>query len=66
MGDYTDKQEIELKEFKEKHKHCVKPDNTIERYRFTYLETPTGIGPIDEIRCNNCGEIKDVTDIDSW
>jgi hypothetical protein len=66
MGGFTDKQEIELKKFKEKHRNCVKPDNSIERYRFTYLETPTGIGPIDEIRCNNCGEIKDVTDVDSW
>ena len=33
---------------------------------FTYEFTPTGIGVGVDIHCNYCGEIKDITDFDTW
>lgn len=27
---------------------------------------PAGIGNIVSVKCKGCGEIKDITDIDSW
>jgi hypothetical protein len=66
MHEYNKKQERKIKKFIEKHRDCIKSDMSNNHYNFTYLETPTGIGMIDEIRCNNCGKIKDFTDLGSW
>ena len=54
----------EIKEFQEKHKEC-EFTSTIGG-KFSYIFTPTGLGPVIEIRCNACDEIKDVTNIDDW
>jgi hypothetical protein len=64
---YSEKQKDQIEKFQKKHEGCTKPDKSINRDRFTYMETPCGgIGPQDEIRCNNCGEIEDFTDVDCW
>lgn len=33
---------------------------------FDYIFTPTGIGVGVSIRCNYCGEVKDITDYSEW
>jgi hypothetical protein len=65
MANYTEKQEAQIKEFKNKHEKCRKKRGG-SCCQFTYLETPTGIGTIDEIRCNVCNKILNFTDVDSW
>lgn len=34
--------------------------------QFTYKITPGGLGPVVGIRCNECGEAKEITDTNSW
>ena len=34
--------------------------------KYTYMFTPTGIGIGVKVRCNYCGEIKDITDYELW
>ena len=54
-----------LTAFKEKHaKSC--PAITTIGGKFTYIFTPTGVGTAIVVRCNACGEEKDITDVDSW
>jgi hypothetical protein len=33
---------------------------------FSYIITPTGLGPIISIRCNSCGKIEDITNSKDW
>ena len=54
-----------LKAFKDKHAESC-PGITTIGGKFTYIFTPTGIGTAVVVRCNACGEEKDITDIDSW
>jgi hypothetical protein len=60
---YTDKQNKQIEKFEKKHDKC-KNDKAL--YRYSYIETDTGIGPIDEIRCNYCGKVQNITDVDVW
>lgn len=67
----TDKEKQSEKEFLAAHKTCSyeilnKPFFSTEGGQFTYLVTPTGLGDCISIRCNACGEIKDITDSDNW
>lgn len=34
--------------------------------QFSYIFTPGGLGDSIEIRCNHCGENKDITDTENW
>lgn len=57
--------------FIKKHKNCCKEKLGKEFFSstgggFTYLITPTGLGLCVSIRCNSCGQIKDITDSESW
>lgn len=54
-----------LEAFKEKHAESC-PGITTIGGKFTYIFTPTGIGTAIIVRCNACGEEKDITDVDSW
>lgn len=54
-----------LKAFKDKHAESC-PGITTIGGKFTYIFTPTGIGTAVVVRCNACGEEKDITDVDSW
>lgn len=54
----------DIKEFKLKHCSCRNRHRSSHQY--SYIVTPTGIGYALEIKCNRCGEIKDVTDYDTW
>lgn len=54
---------VRVKEFRSKHKHGL--FSTIGG-AFTYIITPTGLEDIVEIQCNQCGEIKDITDDVKW
>ena len=52
------------KEFKLKHCSCRNKHGLVGHY--SYILTPTGIGYVLEIKCNRCGEIKNITDYDTW
>jgi len=65
MTNYTKKQEKQIKKFKKNHNKC-RDKKGFSYCQFTYEETPTGIGSIDKIKCNYCGEILDITDVESW
>lgn len=56
----TDKQEIQFHEFRQEHAH--EDFNSTIGGKFSFIITPTGLGPIIEVKCNACGEIKDITD----
>lgn len=69
--DFTEKEKESEKEFFVAHKNCTynilnKPFFSTTGGQFTYLITPTGLGDCISIRCNACGEIKDITDSENW
>ena len=54
-------------EFKRKHKKCHSGIRTTEGdYKFSYIVTPNSFGQVLEIRCNACGKIADITNIENW
>ena len=56
----SDKEMLQFKEFKHSHyKSCGTNDVYV-------LLSPTGIGTIIKLKCCECGEEVDITDIDSW
>jgi hypothetical protein len=57
-------EDSEWKEFREKHKEC-ELTATIGG-KFSFIFTPTGLGPIVEVRCNKCGKQEDITNYDVW
>lgn len=67
----SDKEQESFREFYETHKSCG-VDNLNKHFfsteggHFTFMFTPLGIGTIIRVRCNGCGEEKDITDKDSW
>ena len=67
--------EVETKraqEFMEAHSHQEELNVTGRTtfsamgHQFTYMITPGGLGPLVSIKCNFCGETKEITDINSW
>lgn len=65
----SDKQKEKAKEFTEKHyekcgKKAIKA--TEGSYQFTYMFTPNAFGYLTDVRCNVCGEIKNITDTSNW
>lgn len=69
--DFTDNEYVAAREFKKEHKDCCKNILGKESFSttggaFTYIITPTGLGNNIIIKCNSCGEIKDITDVDGW
>lgn len=60
----TPNEDKDVKEFKLKHCSC-KSKHPKSGY-YSYILTPTGIGYVLEIKCNHCGEIKNITDYNSW
>lgn len=59
----TPNEDKNVKEFKLKHCSCK---NKFDTSHYSYILTPTGIGYILEIKCNRCGEIKNITDYNNW
>lgn len=57
-------EEQSAKEFMKKHENCYLT-STIGG-KFTFIITPTGLGPIVSIRCNVCNEEKDITNCNNW
>ena len=51
-------EELKVEEVRKIHKKC--------KGTFSYIFTPTGIGFGVEIRCNECGEVLDITDYSNW
>lgn len=68
----TDKESEEARKFKDEHKHIEeftaqgKPTFTALGMQFTYEITPGGLGNCVSIKCNKCGETKDITDSENW
>jgi len=59
----------QIKKFKKwdkKHEKCAKEDTTAIGGRLTYRFTPTGLGDILVVKCNQCGEELDLTESDKW
>ena len=59
------------REFQQAHRNCCRKVLKKEFFSstgggFSYIVTPTGIGDCITIRCNSCGEKKDITDTSSW
>lgn len=60
------------RKFREKHDHSEellkdkKVGFTTLGQQFTYEITPGGLGNTVVIKCNYCGAVEDITDIDSW
>ena len=54
----------EYNEFIKKHKNCK--FNSSVGGKITIKFTPTGLGNIIEVCCNDCGKHKYITDIDNW
>lgn len=54
-------------EFRKKHKVCCpdRPFSTLGM-QYSYIITPGGLGSEIEIKCNQCGEIEDVTSTEDW
>ncbi len=53
-----------IEEFRIKHKGCISPDAMGMKY--TYQIIPGGIGTVWVVKCNICGEEKNITDYDVW
>ena len=63
----NEKEEKEYIDFVKKHKKCREhSEDCLGNFYLSYKITPTGIGDIIKIKCEQCGEEKDITDIDSW
>lgn len=67
----TDEEKQAEKEFFAAHKSC--PYEILNKSffsttggQFTYLITPTGLGDCISIRCNVCGDVKNITDSENW
>lgn len=56
----SDKEMSQFKEFKDSHYKSCKTNDVL-----VFL-SPTGIGTIIKLKCCECGEEVDITDIDSW
>ena len=53
--------------FKRMHKRCHAGIRTTEGdYKFSYIVTSNSFGQVLEIRCNACGDIADITNIENW
>lgn len=53
--------------FKRLHKRCYTGIRTTEGdYKFSYIVTPNSFGQVLEIRCNACGDVADITNIENW
>lgn len=52
--------------FEEKHLECARKHPTTIGWHITYCFTPSSIGTVVMIRCNLCGEEKNITDYDLW
>lgn len=67
--------EVETKraqEFMKAHSHrkeldsMKRPTFSAIGHQFSYIITPSGLGPLVDIKCNFCNETKRITDICSW
>lgn len=66
--DLSEKEREIANSFIEKHKQCrPKHNDPLQQYApFAYTFEPNGIGMAVTITCPYCGDIEDITDIDSW
>ena len=68
----TEEETKSAKAFREKHDHqeefekIGKMGFSTLGQQFTYIITPGGLGNGVTIKCNHCGEEKDITDIENW
>lgn len=53
-------------EFEEKHFECARKCPTAIGGHITYKFTPTSLGTGVSVKCNLCGEEKNITDYDLW
>lgn len=60
----NEKEEQNYKEFCKEHRECEFASTIGGKISITF--TPTGLGNIVEVKCNACGETKDITDISNW
>ena len=53
-------------EWKKTHKVDCEEQHSAIGGRWTYCFTPTGLGPIVQIKCNICNDQLNVTDFGGW
>ena len=61
----NDKEEAAAREFMQQHRHSDVNKGTIGGH-MEFIFTPTAIGDACSIRCDICGEEKNITDYDCW
>ena len=66
MFNLTEKENLEIAKWNNQHKKVCAPNYTAIGGRLTYRFTPTGLGVIVSVKCNDCGEIKDITETNNW
>lgn len=62
----TDAERLAICGFQREHIDCKNEFSSSVGGRLSYIITPTGLGNIVKVRCNYCGEIRDLTNYDSW
>lgn len=62
----NDVEEAAANEFMEEHKSCEAVMSTIGTCQYSYIFTPHGLGYNVVIKCNVCGEAKDISDYSCW
>ena len=60
----NENEERDYKEFCNQHRFC-EFRSTIGG-KISVIFTPTGLGPCISVKCNACGETKDITDVSCW
>lgn len=59
----TESQQNKVNAFIKKHKHCK---NSYNKYGISYIFMHSGIGLVSQIKCNGCGDLEDMTDVNTW
>lgn len=61
----NDKEEVAAREFMQQHRHSEVNKGAIGGH-MEFIFTPTSIGDACSIRCDICGEEKNITDYNCW
>lgn len=60
----NEREEQDYKEFCQKHRDCEFTSTLGGKISVTFV--PAGLGSYISLKCNVCGETKDITDISDW
>ena len=58
-------EQARYKNFYKEHKNCASRMGAVGGF-VSVTFTPTGLGNAIALKCNHCGRIEEITDIDNW